>query len=67
MKSIPFFSDEITITPHTATHVQHLNRSVSIREFSRGRPVRLLDPGGNEWLVECCGEFIQGPEVRYYH
>ena len=76
-KSIYFFSDAITIRPHTATHRSDINRPLSIREFANGRPVSLErietanDPAMiGEYIVRACvrgtwyvSDFIQGPEV----
>jgi hypothetical protein len=74
VKSIPFFTDDIKIKAHTATHAEHL-RTISIREFSRGRPVSLqqVEETG-EYIVRIAGhgphgDFIQGPEekpVKYF-
>jgi len=65
---IRFFSDEITIKPHTATHARFLDRRVSIREFANGRPCSLdrCDENG-EYVVyvrtRMGREFMEGPEV----
>ena len=55
--SIKFFSDEITIRPHTATHLRDIDRPVSIREFAAGRPVSLeqIDSANNPAMI---GEYI---------
>lgn len=68
-RSIMFFSDEIAIKPHTATEAQHLNKKLSVRTFSAGKPMRLMEeletgdlvfeqqiPGGGM-------RFAVGPEV----
>ena len=65
VKSIPFFTDEIVLRPHTATYAGFLGRDVSIREFSEGRPCSLeqIEETG-EYIVRLKhGSFIQGPEV----
>lgn len=63
MKSIAFFSDEITVVPHTATDATDLSRPISIREFSRGQRVSLYDEGNGDLLVRTVdGRFISGPE-----
>lgn len=65
---IPFFSDEITIIPHTATYKSMLNRPVSIREFAAGMRVKLYkDDDSGEYVVQTKGYpvvFIEGPETR---
>ena len=38
---VPFFTDDITIEPHTATHAKHIGHRVSIAQFAKGRPVSL--------------------------
>lgn len=64
-KNIMFFSDEIIIIPHTATKARHIGRRVSLRQFSRGKPISLeqvLETG--EYIAtNLAGEFIHGPEV----
>ena len=76
-RSIKFFSDKITIRPHTATHYKDIDRAISIREFAAGRPVSLeqIDSANDpamigEYIVRACvrgtwyvQDFIQGPEV----
>lgn len=79
-KSVPFFTDDITIKPHTASSLIHVGRHVSIKKFSDdvsrkhpGRPIAIrlsevIDTG--ELLVECgrAGTdmyyFMEGPSVR---
>jgi hypothetical protein len=77
IKSIPFFTDEITIIPHTVRYTgsitpgasrlmesQFLGREVSIREFCAGEPCALeqVEETG-EYIVRLKnGDFIQGPE-----
>lgn len=65
MKPILFFSDEIEVIPHSATHKEHLGKRVSIRELAQGRPVSLyeLENGDLRARVYRCGEFIEGPEA----
>jgi hypothetical protein len=76
LTSVPFFTDTIKIKAHTATHAQHL-RSITLREFSRGRPISLkrIEETG-EYFAQIVehgrdGDFIQGPEdtsppVKYF-
>ena len=40
-KTISFFSDEITIRPHSASKAEYLDRAVTLREFAAGRPITL--------------------------
>ena len=64
IQSIPFFSDQITIKPHTATLAKYLDRKVSIAKFSNGKPCSLrkvMETG--EYIVETVDGFIQGPET----
>lgn len=64
MKVVPFFSDEIVITPHTATNVNHVYTRVSIREFAAGEPVSLYELENGELLArKANGQFIEGPEA----
>lgn len=64
MKTIPFYSDEIKIKPHSATDAKHLCRSISLREFSQGQPVSLYEHENGELLARLKdGKFIEGPEV----
>jgi hypothetical protein len=62
-----FFSDEITLKPHTATYAHWIERPVSVREFAAGMPVKLSRNDDNgEYLVETNGYpvvFMEGPEV----
>ena len=70
VKSIPFFTDEITIWPHTVRSTEvpakyYLSREVYIREFCDGLPCSLeqIEETG-EYIVRLKnGDFIHGPEV----
>lgn len=70
---IKFFTDDITIEPHTATAREHIGRPVTLREFAEGTPLSL-------YKIEETGEyhvtngqfliapgmpkvFMEGPEV----
>jgi len=68
LEIVHFFSDEITIEPHTATSASDIGRPVSIREFAAGKPVCLWrDIDNGEYEVRRgkfpCVQFIAGPEV----
>ena len=77
LKSIPFFTDDITLVPHSATEARHIGRPVTIREFcTRGAtqlPCSLYENEDNgELRVElgrldsmgCApAPFIEGPEA----
>lgn len=67
MEPVIFFSDEITIQPHTARFRINIGRPITVREFSRGRPVALYRLASGELLLRATGDnhldFIQGPEV----
>lgn len=64
-ESIPFFSDEITIVPHSASQAEDLDRPVTVREFAAGKPCKLsrcIETG--ELTAETSfGFFIEGPEA----
>jgi hypothetical protein len=66
---IPFFSDEITIIPHTSTSAEYLGKKVTIAEFAGGRPVALSKiDGSNEYVAvkyfnDKFPEFMEGPEA----
>ena len=65
IKSIPFFTDDITLWPHTATSACYLGHAVSIAQFSGGMPCSLeqVEETG-EYVVRLQnGDFIHGPEV----
>lgn len=65
MKAVPFFTDDIKITPHTATHKAHIDRQVSIAEFSQGQRVSLYELQNGDLLVRLTnGTFIEGPEAK---
>lgn len=40
-ESVTFFSDEITIRPHTASRAEYIGQPVSLRQFANGRPITL--------------------------
>ena len=73
LKSIPFFTDTITIVPHTGRVTtgypiaQYFGREVSIREFCDGEPCKLdqvLDSeNAGEYIITLAnGDFLAGPE-----
>lgn len=65
MKAVPFFTDDIKIIPHTATHRAHLDRPVSIAEFSQGLRVSLYEQQNGDLLARMPnGVFIEGPEAK---
>ena len=66
LKTVPFFSDELTLFPNTAHRAEYLNRPVSIREFAGGLRVRLQqDENTGEYVVQAAGGalFMEGPAV----
>lgn len=63
MQPIPFFSDDIEILPHSATHKKHIGKRVSIRDMAGGRPVSLYELENGDLLVRVEGDFIEGPEA----
>tara|TARA_R110000751_G_scaffold297166_1_gene406632 strand:- start:535 stop:744 length:210 start_codon:yes stop_codon:yes gene_type:complete len=64
-QTIPFFSDTIKIKPHTATHGKHLDRAISIKQFTKGAACSLEQRTDNkEYFVRLMdGTFIEGPEA----
>lgn len=63
MRSIPFFSDEIVIVPHTATLQSDLDRRVSLREFAGESRLSLYELENKDLLARRAdGSFIEGPE-----
>jgi len=70
MQSIPFFSDDIAIRPHTATNARDLNRRVTIRQFTGGKACGLYQLDNGDLMVrmyqpgESMPTFIEGPEVQ---
>lgn len=69
LKSVPFFSEDITIWPHTACDYRrgpdYLGKLVSIREFSNGATCSLdeVEETGELIVRRSDGHWIQGPEV----
>jgi hypothetical protein len=65
LKPVLFFSDEITIEPHTATHAKHLGRAISIRQFVGEQRARLeqVEETGDYLVTRADGAFIQGKET----
>lgn len=66
MKMIPFFSDEIVIVPHTATHEIHVGAPVSLREFGLAQSISLYEINNNGVIElraqRTDGAFIEGLE-----
>ena len=72
IKSIPFFTDEITIIPHSVRYETLppmvgaflSGREVSIREFCNGQPCSLeqIEETGEYIVTLKNGDFMQGPE-----
>jgi hypothetical protein len=62
---IPFFSADIKIKAHTCNDLAHLERAVSIREFSQGQPVSLEQDIETGDLIAYTSnlQFIYGPEA----
>jgi len=71
LKSVPFFSEDITIQPHTISRdafvmaEQYLGREVSIGQFSNGQPCSLevIEETGEYFVRRQDGAFMQGPEI----
>lgn len=76
-KKIAFFSDEITIRPHTASAAELLDKPISLREFAGEKALSLEQiedgPAAGEYIARRFGfqgryygvaeAWIQGPEV----
>ena len=74
---IRFFSDEITLDPHTASSAEYLGRPIRLREFAGEKPISLerIDdgPAAGEYIARRFGflggyygvaeAWLQGPEV----
>jgi hypothetical protein len=63
-----FFDDGITIIPHSATDPKYLGKKVSVNQFAKGRPVKLMICDQDQEVVMQCGkyphiDFIEGPEA----
>lgn len=66
MKAINFFSDEITINAHTATHAEHIGNPISVRDFAEGQRVSLYELHNGDLMLirdDAARTFIEGPEV----
>ena len=64
MGSIPFFSDEIALVPHSATRSGDLGRRVTLREFAAGGRLALYETDAGELYARTpAGDFIEGPEA----
>lgn len=64
LTSVPFFSDEIRIKAHSATHAVHVERPVSIREFADNQRVGLEQVDNGDYVCSRAdGAFIEGPEA----
>lgn len=62
--SIPFFSDQIELDVHTATHVEHMWHT-SLEYFADGQPLRLeqVQETGEFIATRADGAFIHGQEI----
>lgn len=64
-KAVPFFTNDISIAVHSATHEEHTNKNVTLEDFADGEPLRLetVIETGELIAYRSDGAFIQGPEV----
>ena len=68
MTPIPFFTDTITIVPHTASDASRIGRPITIREFVGERRCGLFQLETGDLLCRVVdgspgyGPFIEGPE-----
>lgn len=64
-QSIPFFTLDITLRPHTATNAKWLNRKVSLQSFCKGQPMYLeqIQETGEYIARLQDGTFMQGPSI----
>lgn len=62
--SIPFWTDDIKVHPHSATKAEHL-RPITLREFvgSQRAVLRRIEETGEYHCYRQDGAFIEGPEV----
>lgn len=65
MKKIMFFSDAITIVPHTATHKEHLDKGVTLHQFIGEQSASLHEKENGDLVCKRSdGAFIEGPETK---
>lgn len=61
MKTIPFFTTDITIDVHTAMDAQHVGKSVTLVEFAQYKRMSLYELENGELLARMQnGDFIEG-------
>ncbi len=66
MKLVPFFSDRITLIPHTATHAHHIGRELTVQAFADDSGVSLYKLINGDLLARLpSGTFIEGPEAPF--
>lgn len=65
-ETVRFFSDEITLKPHTASRADLIGQPVSLRQFAAGRPItleRITDSNNpdaiGEYIARAC-ELVRG-------
>lgn len=71
MKPVPFFTDDIEIAAHSATHAADIGQPISVADFANGEPVSLYRLDNGELRCERrpagpsaqCPVFIEGPET----
>jgi hypothetical protein len=64
-RSVPIFTDNITLDVHTATYVEHLLSEISLAYFADGQPLALdqVCETGEYIATRKDGAFIQGMEI----
>ena len=60
---VPFFSDEIKISVVEASDIEHIEKTVSLRQFANGGRLSLYDTECGYKAVRPDGTFIVGEEV----
>jgi hypothetical protein len=66
MKAVSFFTDDIKIIAHTATHADDIGKPISVREFAQGQPVSLYTMHNGDLMLirnDAHRTFIEGPEM----
>jgi hypothetical protein len=64
--TIPFFTDDIGIFPHSATLASHLNKPMTIGEFAKGQRCHLvkIEETGELLATRQDGAYIEGREFE---
>jgi len=73
-RTISFFSDEITIKPHTASSAEYIGQPVSLRRFANGNPITLEKITGannpddiGDYIVRACTTYRTAYGLSWIH